>query len=43
MINSDDVAKENIKEHNLNSPQTPDNLYGIIITGGSESRKKNTI
>ena len=43
MINFDDVAKENIKEHNLNSPQTPDNLYGIIITGGSGSEKKNTL
>ena len=26
MINFDDIIKENIKDHNPNSPQTPDHL-----------------
>ena len=36
MINSDDITKENIKEHNLNWSQIPDNPYRILIIGGSE-------
>ena len=31
MINSDDVSKENIKEHNPNWLQVPDYLYRILI------------
>ena len=38
-INSDDVTKENIKEHNGNWPLIPDNPYRILIIGGSESGK----
>ena len=31
MINSDDVSKDNIKEHNPNWLQVPDYLYRILI------------
>ena len=31
IINCDDVIKENIKEHNPNWPQIPDNSYRILI------------
>ena len=37
MINSDNVKKDNIKEHNPNWPQTPDHPYKILIVGGSGS------
>ena len=41
MINFDDAVTENIKEHNPNWSQTPDNPYRILIIGGSESEKAN--
>ena len=37
MLNFDDVVKENIKEHNPNWSQIPDNLRKILIIGGSRS------
>ena len=43
MINSDDVTKENLKEHNPNWPQIPDHPYKILITGGSGSGKTNLL
>ena len=43
MINFDDVAKENIKEHNPNWSQIPDHPYRIIIIGGSGSGKTNSL
>ena len=43
MIHFDNVAKENIKEHNPNWPQIPDYLYRISIIGGSESGKINSL
>ena len=43
MINFDDVVTENIKEHNPNWPQTPDHPYRILIIGGSESEKANSL
>ena len=43
MINIDDVVKEIIKEHNLNQPQIPVHLYRVLIIGGSESGKTNSI
>ena len=43
MINFDDVAKENIKEHNLNWPQIPNHLYRILRIGGSGSGKANSL
>ena len=39
----DDVIKENIKEHNPNSPEIPDYPYGILIAAGSESGKTNAL
>ena len=43
MINFGDITKENIKEHNLNSPQTPDHPYRIFIIQGSGSGKTNSL
>ena len=43
MINFDDVIKENIKEHNPNSPEIPDNLCRILTIGDSGSGKRNSI
>ena len=43
MINFDDVTRENIKEHNPNSLQVPDNLYRILIIGYSGSGKTSII
>ena len=39
MINFDDVAKENIKEHNPNWPQLLDHSYSTLIIGVSGSGK----
>ena len=35
----DDIAGENIKEHNPNQPQSPDHIYRTWIISGSRSRK----
>ena len=43
MIHFDNVAKENIKEHNPNWSQIPDYLYRISIIWGSESGKINSL
>ena len=43
MINSDDITKENIKEHNTNWPQIPDHPYRILITGGSGYGRRNLL
>ena len=43
MINSDDVTRENIKEHNANWPKIPDHLYIILIIGSSGSGKTNSL
>ena len=43
MINSDDITKENIKEHNTNWPQIPDHPYRILITGGSGYGRTNLL
>ena len=43
MISVDDVTKENINEHNPNWSQIPDQLERILITGGSESGKTNSL
>ena len=40
MGKSDDVTKENTKEHNLNWPQILDYPYRILMIGGSGSGKK---
>ena len=39
MINYKDVPKENIKYHNPNWPEIPDDLHRILIIGGSGSGK----
>ena len=38
-----DVTKENIKEHNPNWPQIPDNPYRTLIIGNSGSGKINSL
>ena len=43
MITFDDVTKENVKKHNPNWPQIPDNPYRILIIGGSGSVKTNLL
>ena len=43
MINFDDATKENIKWHNPNWPQIPNHPYIILITGGSEPGKSNSL
>ena len=43
MINFDDVAKESIKEHTPNQPQTPDLPYRILTIGGLGSGQKNSL
>ena len=42
-ISFDDIAKENIKEHNSNSPQILDHPYGISIIGGTAYGKTNSL
>ena len=43
MINSDDIVKEDLREHNPNWPQIPDHLYRILVIGGSGSGKTNPL
>ena len=43
MINIDDTGKENIKEHDANQTQIPNYPYRILIIGGSESGKTNSL
>ena len=37
------MIKQNIKEHNLNCPQFPDNPCRILTIGGSGSRRPNLL
>ena len=43
MINLDSITNENNKEHNEKWSYIPDHPYRIIIIGGSESGKTNTL
>ena len=43
MINFDDPAEENIKEHNANWTQIPDHPNWILIIGGSGSGKTSSL
>ena len=43
MINFDYVTKENIKEHNSNWSQIPDDSYRLSINEGPESGKNKFI
>ena len=42
-ITSDCVTKEHIKEHDTKWTQIPDHPYRILIVGGSESEKTNSL
>ena len=43
MFNLDNIANENNKEHNEKWTYIPDDHYRILIIGGSESGKTNTL
>ena len=43
MINLDSITNENNKKHNEKWPYIPDHLYRVLIIGGSESGKANTL
>ena len=43
MFNFDYITKEDIKKHNPNWPEIPDNSYRILIMGGSGSGKTNAL
>ena len=43
MINFDDVAKENLKEHNPDQLKVSDHPLRILIIEGSESGKTNSL
>ena len=43
MINLDNIINENNEEHNKKWPHIPDYPYRILIIGGSESGKTNTL
>ena len=43
MLYFDCITKEDIKEHDPNSPETPDHPYRILIVGGSGSGKTNAL
>ena len=43
MTNFDDVAKENIKEHDANWPEILDHPYRTLIIRGSGSEKTNSL
>ena len=43
MINLESITNENNKEHYVKWPYIPDHPYRILIIGGSESRKTNTL
>ena len=43
MFNLDDITNENNKEHKLKWPDITDHPYRILIIGGSESGKTNTL
>ena len=43
MFNVDDVTNKSNKDHNLKRPCIPDHHYRILIIGGSESGKTNTL
>ena len=43
MINLDNITNENNKKHNKKWPYIPDHPYRVLIIGGSESGKTNTL
>ena len=43
MINSGNIVNNNNQQHNENWPYIPNHPYKILIIGGSESGKTNTL
>ena len=43
MFNLDDITNENNKDHDLKWQYIPDNLYRMLIIGGSGSGKTNEL
>ena len=43
MLNLDNISNKNNKEHNNKWPYIPDHPYRLLLIGGSESRKTNTL
>ena len=43
MINLDSIVNDKNEKHNEKWPYIPDHPYGILIIGGSGSRKTNTL
>ena len=43
MLNFDYITKGNIREHNPNWPEIPDDPYRILIVGGSGSGQANAL
>ena len=43
MFNFEYITKEDIKEHNPNSPEIPGHPYRILIVGGSGFGKTNAL
>ena len=43
MFNLDEIVNDNNKVHNKKKPYIPEHPYWILITGGSGSRKTNTL
>ena len=43
MLNLDDIWNKNNKEHNNKWPCIPDHPYRLLLIGGSESGKTNTL
>ena len=43
MFNFDYITKEDIKEHNPNSPEIPDHPYRTLIIGVSKSGNTNAL
>ena len=43
MLNFDYITKEDVEEHNPNWLEIPDHPYRILIAGGSESGKTNSL
>ena len=43
MINTDDITKENIKDHNPSWPQITDQPYGVMIIAGPRIWKNTFI
>ena len=43
MFNFDYTTKEDLKEHNLNWPEIPDNPYRLLVVGGAGFGKTNAL